>query len=75
MGFDRQKWGRGLGVRGYSFIDCVIDGERLARERPEILGDPRSGNIAWPAGWNESQRREWRILMDMPGVEWPKRSD
>lgn len=70
MGIDRRNWGRGLGIRGYSFIGCILDGAPLASDRPEILGDPRLGNVAWPAGWSERQRREWRILMDMPGAEW-----
>lgn len=28
------------------------------------------GNVVWPAGYSEQQRREWRVMMELPGAEW-----
>ena len=57
-------------IKGCSFQNCSFDGRASGLDKPEILGDPENCNVAFPANWTRAQRREWRILMDMPGHEW-----
>jgi len=47
-------------LKGHSTINEFI-------RRPCHVG---YGNVVWPAGYSEQQRREWRVLMEMPGEEW-----
>ena len=58
-------------VVGCSFVGCTFASTDIAPDKPVIIGDPARGNVAFPASMSEHQRREWRILMDMPGAEWP----
>jgi hypothetical protein len=49
------------GFRGNSF-------ERDDIDRPIVGHD---GNVCFPTSWPYEARRQWRILMEMPGAELP----
>lgn len=53
-----------LSARGGSFIENM---RRPGFETPQRLGN---GNVRFPAGWSEADRRTWRVMMDEPGAEW-----
>jgi len=65
---DQGKWT----IVGCSFVGCDLPGSETPTDRPVILGDSKNGNVAWPVGWSAAQRRDWRMMMDMPGAEWPE---
>lgn len=55
-----------LASKGGSFIETVCT---PGFETPRRLGN---GNIHFPAGWSEADRRTWRVMMDEPGAEYDR---
>jgi hypothetical protein len=47
-------------LRGSSCFDEFI-------RRPCHVGH---GNVVWPVGFTDQHRREWRVMMELPGAEW-----
>ncbi len=54
--------------KGCSWVDCSFIGIEHDETRPS---HDSNGNVIWPKGWTEDERKNWRMMMDIPGVEWP----